>query len=707
MKRAIKLLWLILLGSSYCGAQVTFNHFYDFDALMGPANYKSMIVTADGGFAIVGSVYHTPWSEFDPQGNEILNYTNDILLVKTDSAFNVQWTKIYYSVIDFSYEESGVKIKEKPNGGFILLTETEDPQGIYYTGKPANLISTNATGNMLWSYSFSATTGYDKPFDFIIDDTDNSIVVAGSSNFGANSRKPWAFKTDSSGHLLWGNTYTATNGEFRSILKVPSGGYLLAGKRGTDVMMMRMTSNGTNIWTRTYITSASEGAQTVIRSGTGYALLVNNITVGSCQLLQTDSGGVITSVKSYLQFTGISLIRNGNTFLITGNQGSSAIQSFTTDLTGTITGNIRKYSIPSFIVGSNESLLKGNQQYICGYAANNAWMINCNLTNGFSGGCNNSITTITTQTASFTFATISPGVNNLFMEGDIQALMVDETIYINQYIICSCSPANAQILNVSPVKVCFGDMVTLKAQTGNTYQYQWFVDNDSLPFENNDSLVTSVDGNYTVIVTSNCGADTSSVAVVEYDFPPAIDSVSVTLAGFGESIVVYGNGLDDVTSATIGASCSVFPFTDDSLVVIVSQEATDNTLNLINSTGCQLTGPFISILPPLTLKLNLFIEGLYLTGGETKEDTVIVSLYTDASTPVQVYNGASVLAETGQILLDLPIPFQGQSLFVAVRHRNSLETWSATPILIEDLTVLNFSTNSNRPEQKIFLPAAY
>ncbi len=699
MKRAMKLLCLILLWSSLSEAQVTFNHFYDFDATMGPANYKSMIATADGGFAIVGSVYHTPWSEFDPQGNEILNYTSDILLVKTDSAFNVQWTKIYYSVIDFSYEEAGVKIKEKPKGGFILLTETEDPQGIYYTGRPANLISTNAAGNMLWSYSFSATTGYDKPFDFIIDDTDNSIVVAGSSNFSANSRKPWAFKTDSTGHLLWGNTYTSTNGEFRSIIKVPSGGYLLAGKRSTDVMLMRMTSNGTNIWTRTYTTPASEGAQTVIRSGTGYALLINNITSGSCQLLQTDSGGITTSVKSYLQFSGISLIRNGNAFLITGNQGISSIQSFTTDLTGVITGSVRKYNIPSFTIGSYESILKGNQQYICGYAANNAWLINCNLINGFAGGCNSSATTLTAQAASFTLATITPGVNNLFMEADIQALMVDEVIYINQYIICSCTPAKAKIINTTPIKICFGDSVILQAQTGDTYQFQWYVDNTLIGFQNSSTLVTNLQGNYQLVVTSNCGTDTSTVISVTYEYPPSIDSVSKLIAGFGDTIFVYGSRLNNVTSALIGASCTIMHFTDQLMAIIVPKNASGNNLTLFNSIGCKVTGPVITILPPVTLKLNLFIEGLYRSGAHSVSDSILISFYTVISPLNLVYSFKEILSSNGVILSLLPIAFLGHSYYFSIRQRNSLETWTGLPVLIEDPTTVDFSSNANRPGQ--------
>ncbi|MEP7264585.1 MAG: hypothetical protein ABI772_08805 [Bacteroidota bacterium] len=693
-----KIIWLFLFIPAISIAQVSFSHFYDYDETVGPAVFRNMIATADGGYAMVGSVYHTPWSEYDNQGNEILNYTNDILLVKTDSLFNVMWTKIYYSVIDFSYEEEGIKIKEKPNGGFVLLTETEDPQGIYYFGRPANLISTDATGTMLWSRSFSATTGYDKPFDFLIDDTDNSIVVAGSTNFSAGSRRPWTFKTDSTGALLWGNTYTTSQGEFRSIVKASSGGYLLAGKRNTDAMLMSMTANGTNIWTRTYTTAAAEGAQTAIKSGSGYAMLINNTTAGSCQLVQTDSGGTVTSVKSYLQFAGVSLVRNGNSFLITGNQGTASILSFTADLTGAITGVIRKYSIPSFMVTPNDAIYKNNHQYICGTADNQAWLVNVDLANGYSGGCYNSATTLTAQSASFTFATINPAITDLFMESDIDALMVDELIYINQYIICSCSPAKAVISTSSPAQFCTGGYTTIQAVPGNTYQYNWYKDGILLNGETNYYTFASVPGSYSVTVTSTCGSSNSSSVTVMQIAPPVIDSLSTFSAGFGDTILVYGSHLASVNYASIGVSATVLYFSDSLLGIIVPHGATDNLLHLDSSGRCPaFSSQIISILPGPELKLIIFIEGLYHGNGNSTADTIYISLYTDTSPPVKVFTVASLMSSSGVAFYDLPRQFENQRYYIAVKHRNSLETWTNTPIDIEESTVVSFSSNVGRP----------
>jgi hypothetical protein len=686
-----KLIWFLVLPF-FTQAQVTFNHFYDFDVTMGPAVFRSIIHTADGGYALAGSVYHTPWSEFDNQGNEVLNFTSDILLVKTDAAFNVQWTKICYSVIDFSYEESGVRIKEKTGGGFILLTETEDPQEIYYTGRPANLISTDAAGVVLWSRSFSATTGYDKPFDFIID-ADNSIIVAGSTNFSVNSRKPWAFKTDANGLLLWGNTYTTTTGEFRSIVRAPSGGYLLAGKRSTDVMLMRMTSSGTNIWTRTYSTTASEGAQTIINSGNGYAMLVNNTTAGSCQLLQTDSGGTVTSVKSYLQLTGTALIRNGNSFLITGTQSNSSIISFTTDLSGNITGSVRKYSIPSFVVGCNDAIQVGSNQYICGSAEDEAWLIKVDLTTGFSGGCSSSFTSLTSQAASFTFATINPGVNNLFMEEDVDALMADELIYINQYIICSCSPAQAAILNSLPVKFCPGSAVMLQAYAADSYQFQWFRNGVALSNSNSDAYAATLAGNYYVVVTSNCGSDTSDIIAVEQSDVPQITTVSSYDAAFGDTLDVTGYHLSGVTQASIGVNADILPVSDSLIRIVVPGQAFKAPLVLTNSSGCLDSSSVISIADPLVLYINVFIEGLYLGGEQTRSDTLTISLYNAFSPYACLYATKAAFDTHGHLQCFIPPSFYGSDLYIGLHHRNAIETWSAAPVLLEYFTVLDFTTH--------------
>ena len=133
----MKRLLLLLLLPLFSSAQVTFNHFYDLDALRGTAVLRSMIRTSDGGYVTAGSFYYTPWSEFDINGEEVFHYTNDVLLIRFDQNFNVMWSKALYSAIDFTYEEAGVKIREKPDGGFVILTETEDPQNIFYFGRPA------------------------------------------------------------------------------------------------------------------------------------------------------------------------------------------------------------------------------------------------------------------------------------------------------------------------------------------------------------------------------------------------------------------------------------------------------------------------------------------------------------------------------------------------------------------------------------------
>jgi hypothetical protein len=691
MKKLI-LSFLLILVSGYSHSQVTFNHLYDFDESIGTTVFRSMIATSDGGYALTGSVFHTPWSEVDTQGNEVLNYTSDVILVKTDSAFHVQWTKIYYSLIDFSYEESGVKIKEKSTGGYIILAETEDPQEIYYNGRPANVLSTNASGTLLWSRSFLTTTGYDKPFDFIIDDTDNSIVVAGSTNFTSGSRKPWAFKMDSTGHLLWGNTYTATNGEFRSIVKAVSGeGYVLAGKRSTDVMLMRMNSSGNNIWTRTYTTAASEGAQTLIRSGSGYAILVNNITSGSCQLLQTDSGGTTTSVKSYPQLSGISLNRTGSSFHITGNQGSSSVLSFTADLSGTITSTVRSHNIPSFTVTSNETILKERFEYICGAAASQGWVIKADTLTGYAGGCFTSQAAITAQNQSFTFATINPSVNNLFMEEDVESFMVDELIYINQYILCSCSPAQAAIIS-SPAQFCSGSSAVLHAFQSPDYQYAWFRDEVLLTGENASSLVISLPGSYTVSVTGACDIAVSSPWNVVQIPSPVINKLSSSEVRLGDTLLVTGTGLNNVVLAMTGDTAGLIHYNDTLLGVVIPDEASGDSLTLINASGCSAS-QFITVDLPPEIELHAFIEGFYNGDGSSVKDTITISLFTPASPPVQLFTAKIILSREGLARCTLPYSLLNQMLYLSIRHRNSMETWSRAPLLINNTVIINFSSN--------------
>jgi hypothetical protein len=95
------------------------------------------------------------------------------------------------------------------------------------------------------------------------------------------------------------------------------------------------------------------------------------------------------------------------------------------------------------------------------------------------------------------------------------------------------------------------------------------------------------------------------------------------------------------------------------------------------------------------LSLNAFIEG-HFNGTTQTPDTIRVYLRNNAA-PYQFADSAfSVLGNNGNADLYFHLIPSGQQYYAVVRHRNSIETWSTTPIPIgPGTTVVNLTTDSS------------
>jgi hypothetical protein len=138
--------------------------------------------------------------------------------------------------------------------------------------------------------------------------------------------------------------------------------------------------------------------------------------------------------------------------------------------------------------------------------------------------------------------------------------------------------------------------------------------------------------------------------------------------------------------------------------------------NTVNPTG-GTTAQVITITDaPLNncgvnLNVTLMMQGFYI-GGSTMNsallnqgvagatatdcDSVIVELH-DATTPFAVaHSFTGVFSTSGVIACTFPGSAAGNSYYVGIRNRNSIETWSANPVLMSSNTSYNFTTDANQ-----------
>jgi hypothetical protein len=119
----------------------------------------------------------------------------------------------------------------------------------------------------------------------------------------------------------------------------------------------------------------------------------------------------------------------------------------------------------------------------------------------------------------------------------------------------------------------------------------------------------------------------------------------------------------------------------------------------------------ITINPPnnSTLTATFIIQGYYdvntgnmqpvyqnsgLGSNPSESDQVTVSLHDAASPYAQVHTFSGVQNINGQITCTFPASTIGNSYYVVLMNRNSVETWSANPVLMSSSTSYNFTSSA-------------
>jgi hypothetical protein len=124
----------------------------------------------------------------------------------------------------------------------------------------------------------------------------------------------------------------------------------------------------------------------------------------------------------------------------------------------------------------------------------------------------------------------------------------------------------------------------------------------------------------------------------------------------------------------------------DTLTVVVTV-LTSPPQSVVFSVRCLLEGLYVG---SGLMRPGLFLLGL--TSQSDAADSLEVGLWNPNALSVPVWRDTVVVNTSGLAGVVLPAGFRNNSYFISVRSRNSLETWSAAPVLVQDSLVYDLST---------------
>ncbi|KAA9346016.1 T9SS type A sorting domain-containing protein [Adhaeribacter soli] len=214
----------------------------------------------------------------------ILNVSAQIPTVQWDKSFGGNDLDIPNDII--STNDGGYLIS-----GYSASSKNGDKSSVFQGGFDHWIIKTDAFGNKQWDKSFGGS-GQERAFN-AFQRSDGSYLVGGFSGSGITNDKSepsrgvedfWLLKLDQNGNKLWDKAYGGNSSEyFKSMNPTSDGGFILGGwsesgisgeksevSRGnSDYWIVKIDSNGTKQWDRTFGGSSVEWFNNVQQTNDG------------------------------------------------------------------------------------------------------------------------------------------------------------------------------------------------------------------------------------------------------------------------------------------------------------------------------------------------------------------------------------------------------------------------------------------------------
>jgi len=226
---------------------------------------------------------------------------SDYYLIKIDADGNELWSKTYGGVFH-SYATSIVSTLDN---GFIIIGYSQSFGEGHYD---VYIVRCDSSGNILWNNSYGGSN-WDRGFEIIQTADEGFVVVGSTESFGVERESLYLFKIDGTGALLWETVdRSGDSSEGSSVMEDTSGEIIITGALNGDVYLVKYSSTGSHIWNHTYGGDNSDNGYGISQTETGYLIAGSTTSFGlggdDIWILTTDSDGNLISNFTWGKYGG-------------------------------------------------------------------------------------------------------------------------------------------------------------------------------------------------------------------------------------------------------------------------------------------------------------------------------------------------------------------------------------------------------------------
>ncbi|MFC2161366.1 CFI-box-CTERM domain-containing protein [Acidobacteriota bacterium] len=218
--------------------------------------------TNDGGYIVAGKS-----GEYLFENNQSVPPGQDIWIIKLSSSGDIEWQKIFG---DDSTDEVHF-IQQTNDRGYIFGGRLIVEGGL----GPFTLIKLSPTGDIEWQKNYGGDSWALEAYS-LQKTVDGGFIVAANSTISNNQSNILILKLFNDGSVEWSKTYGGNRDDLPlSIQQTIDGGYIVAGRTNSfgagdfDIWILKLASDGSNEWQKTYGGSDSDIAHSIQQTSDG------------------------------------------------------------------------------------------------------------------------------------------------------------------------------------------------------------------------------------------------------------------------------------------------------------------------------------------------------------------------------------------------------------------------------------------------------